>query len=221
MEAEIIIPTSLDDITVEQYQAFMRIQDNNDSEEFIAQKMVSIFCKIPLSQVVNIKYSSITEILEVFTKMFEAKPKLKQTFMMNKTEFGFIPNLEEMSFGEYIDLETNIGDWQTMHKAMAVMYRPITEKKGERYKIEDYVGTANYSEVMKYAPLSVAMGSMLFFWNLRSELLKATLNYLKVEAVEMHTALKYNLMPLGDGITPFMHSQEEMLDTLTKLQHSL
>lgn len=221
MTQEIIIPTSLDDITVEQYQAFMRIQDANDSEEFIAQKMVSIFCKIPLSQVVKIKYSSITEILATFTKMFEEKHKLKTRFKMNNTEFGFIPNLEEMSFGEYVDLETNIADWQTMHKAMAVMYRPITESKGERYKIQEYEGTINYSEVMKYAPLSVAMGAMLFFWTLRNELLKHTLNYLKEETEEMSTALNHNLTQLGDGITPFTHLQEEILDTLTKLQNSL
>lgn len=221
MTQEIIIPNSLDDITLEQYQAFMRIQDANDSEEFIAQKMVSIFCKIPLSQVVHIKYSSITEILQVFTKMFEEKHKLKTRFKMNDTEFGFIPNLEDMSFGEYIDLETNITDWQQIHKAMAVMYRPIVNKKGERHEIEKYEGTITYSEVMKYAPLSVVMGAMLFFWTLRSELLKATLSYLKEEAEEMSTALKDNLTLLGDGITPFTHSQEEILDTLTRLQASL
>ena len=217
MTQEIIVPTSLDDITLEQYQAFLRIQDSSDSEEFIAQKMVSIFCKIRLSDVLRIKYSSITEILAGFNDMFQNNPKHKLTFKMNDTEFGFITNLEEMSFGEYVDLESNIGDWQTMHKALAVMYRPITKKKGDKYEIEPYEGTANYSEVMKYAPLSVAMGSMLFFYNLSNELLKATQSYLVQELTEMSTQQRHNSEVNGDGITASMHLLEEMLDDLMKL----
>jgi hypothetical protein len=220
MEQEIIVPTTLNDITVEQYQAFLRIQDNNDSEEFIAQKMVSIFCKIKLSQVLRIKYSSITEILAGFNEMFQEKPKLKQTFFMNDVEFGFIPDLENMSFGEYVDLETNVGDWQTIHKAMAVMYRPITKKKGDKYEIQEYEGTANYSEVMKLAPLGVTMGAMLFFYHLSNDLLKATQSYLVKELTEMSIQQKDNSTLNGDGITASMHSLEEMLENLITLQNS-
>jgi hypothetical protein len=57
---------------------------------------------------------------------------------MDGVEYGFIPNLDDMSFGEYVDLDTYLGDWQNIHRAMAVLYRPIREKRGERYNIVPY-----------------------------------------------------------------------------------
>jgi len=123
-----------------------------------------------------------------------------------------------MSFGEYIDLETNIGEWDSMHKAMAVMFRPIVKTKGDKYEIEPYEGTATYSEVMKYAPLDVVMGAMVFFYNLSNELLKATLHSLEMEGVKMATQKKNSLTKGGDGINQSMLSLEVSLRNLKELQ---
>lgn len=218
MQYEIDVPNKLSEITLEQYQAFSRIVAENDSEEFISQKMVSIFCKIKLSQVLFMRVQDVTGIVSMFTDMLQGEKKLQTTFKLNDTEFGFIPNLEEMSFGEYIDLDTNLGDWQTMHKAMAVLYRPITKKVKGKYEIEQYYGTANYSEVMKYAPLDVVMGAMVFFYRLNNELLKATLNYLEAELLEMDTQQKNNSANNGDGITQSMRSLKETCEDLTRSQ---
>ena len=44
-----------------------------------------------------------------------------------------------MTFGEYTDLDSYIGDWDNMHKVMAVLYRPITKKGlNNTYEIEKY-----------------------------------------------------------------------------------
>lgn len=217
MVAEINVPTKLNELTLEQYQAFMRVQDNSDSPQFISQKMVSIFCKIPLSQVLYINASSVAEIISNFNNMFEAERKFINRFEIGGQEFGFIPSLEEMSWGEFIDLENNISDWQTMHKAMAVMFRPIIKKKGEQYEIETYHSTANYSEVMKYAPLDVALGAVVFFYALGKELLNHTLLYIQGE-MQTLTTKKANLQVDGDGIQVYMQSLKETLDGLTKLQ---
>lgn len=42
---------------------------------------------------------------------------------------GFLPKLDEITLGEFIDVESNIGDWQNIHKAMAVLYRPVNFRK--------------------------------------------------------------------------------------------
>ena len=34
--------------------------------------------------------------------------------------------LDDMTLGEYIDLDNTLGEWQEMHKAMSILYRPIT-----------------------------------------------------------------------------------------------
>ncbi len=102
-----------------------------------------------------------------------AQTKIKKTFEIQGVKFGFINELEDISFGEYIDLESNIIDVQSFHKAMAVMYRPITSQKGDKYTIEKYSGTANYADLMKYAPLDVVLPASVFFWSLGNELLTA------------------------------------------------
>jgi hypothetical protein len=217
MNVEIDVPSKLSDLTLEQYQVFMRLVDKEDSYEFIHQKMIAIFCKIKLSQVVYFNASSINETVDHLNGMFDAEKKFIHRFELGGKEFGFIPSLEDMSFGEYIDLETNIGDWDTVHKAMAVMFRPIVRTKGDKYEIEPYEGTATYSEVMLYAPLDVVMGSMVFFYNLRNELLMATLHSLEVDTLKMVTRKKNSSASPGDGINLFTPSLEETLQSLKQL----
>lgn len=217
MNVDIQIPTSLDEITLGQYQEYLKVVDQNKDEEFIAQKMISIFCNIKMSYVQMIKYSDAVAIIESLTKMFENKPKLVQRFKLSDMEFGFISNLEDMSFGEYIDLETTIGNWETMNKAMAVMYRPVIKTKKEQYEIAKYTGTEALEEAMKFAPMSAVFGSMLFFWNLSNDLLMATMDYLKEEVTEMTTLQKHNLEQNGDGIIQSIQSLKETLHDLMQL----
>lgn len=217
MNVDIQIPTSLDEITLGQYQEYLKVVDQNKDEEFIAQKMISIFCNIKMSYVQMIKYSDAVAIIESLTNMFENKPKLVQRFKLSDMEFGFIPNLEDMSFGEYIDLETTIGNWETMNKAMAVMYRPVIKTKKEQYEIAKYTGTEALEEAMKFAPMSAVFGSMLFFWNLSNDLLMATMDYLKEEVTEMTIQQKHNLEANGDGIIQSIQSLKETLHDLMQL----
>lgn len=221
MEIEITIPTEVKEITLEQYQVLMKLYNEGDSEDIAARKMISVLCKIPMSQVMYIQYQNISELLSKFQFMFKEKNELVRSFTLGGVEFGFIPNLEKMSFGEYIDLENYITKWDTMNNAMAVMYRPIKEKnkKGE-YTIEPYEGSITYAEVMKAAPLNVVLGAQVFFWTLGRELLKGTMNFLEEQLLtipEEILADKLNLTKDGGGINQFMRSLKGNLDTLTKL----
>jgi hypothetical protein len=90
--------------------------------------MIQIFCGIDLSEVGKIKMKHLNELITHFTKVFSEKPKLVRQFKIKNIEFGFIPKLDEITFGEYVDLEHHLQNWKTYHKAMAVMYRPIKEK---------------------------------------------------------------------------------------------
>lgn len=220
MKQDIQVPTKLSDITLEQFQAFNRVLDETDNEIFVAHKMIAIFCKIRMSDVIRIRQIDNNSIAETLRKMLEGEKKFIQRFKLGGKEFGFIPNLEDISSGEYADLDKYISDWETMHKALAVMYRPITKTKGDKYEIEPYEGSATYAEVMKYAPLDVAFGSLVFFYHLGSELLKATLTYLEKEVVGMTTQLNHSLTQNGDGIITSMHLQRETLKALRQLRES-
>jgi hypothetical protein len=151
--------------------------------------------------------------------MFNQEHKLIQRFKLGGTEFGFIPNLEDMTFGEYTDLDTYITDWDMMHRAMAVLFRPI-KKNGLNgtYEIEDYNGTITYGEVMKYAPLDVCLGATVFFYRLGNALLNATIVYLEKDPEVQNILLQGNSGKDGDGIVQSMLLLKETLQDLTKLQ---
>jgi hypothetical protein len=101
-----------------------------------------------------------------------------------------------------------------MHKAMAVLFRPIKNKIGDKYTIEDYNGSITYSDVMRHAPLDVVLGAVVFFYRLGNELLKSTLTCLEENPQMMNLMTKHNLENGGDGIHLSMLSLKEMLDDL-------
>jgi hypothetical protein len=220
MKVTIDVPSSLADITLEQYQYLMSIQDENDSEDFASRKLIACLCKIPLSDVLKIQYTSIIELLEKFNAIFREDKFLIQRFELGGVEFGFVPELESISFGEYIDAEKYLSDWSTMNNAMAVLYRPVVKRKDEKYTIEDYQTSATYAEVMKAMPLNVALGAQVFFWNLKRDLLLATMDYLAEELTEIPQEIIAQHLSLpkdGGGINQYINSLKEMLEDLTQL----
>jgi hypothetical protein len=219
MKLELNVPTSLNEISLEKYQKFLKIAKENEESEFLHQKMVQIFCGIELKEVANIRHRDVVEITEQLGALFNAKHKFINTFKMRGIEYGFIPNLDEITQGEYVDIDTYVGNWDNMHRAMAVLYRPITQKQYNRYSIEEYKGSDVYAEVMKDAPVDVVLGAMVFFYHLGKELLKNTLTYLEENPAIMNIVNKHNSENDGGGIIPSMHSLKETLEDLMKFQN--
>ena len=222
MRLELVVPTELKEIPLKQYQKFLAIAENTNDEVFLAEKMIQCFCGIELKEVVKIPFSEVESLSNHFATMFNKKTEFKNRFKILDKEFGFIPNLEEISWGEYIDLEANISDIKTFHKAMAVMYRPIIEKHGDKYLIEPYESAANYAEVMEFAPLDIALAAKVFFYNLENELLQATLYYLenqitKNKEITTNIVKELNLVNSGVGISQYMQSLREMSQNLKPL----
>jgi len=217
MNIEILVPESLDEINLDQYQRFIRLNTKeNEGSSFLMQKMIEIFCNLDLKDIAKIKYSSVQTITQKLNHVFSKKTELIDKFKIGDTYFGFIPDLDNMTLGEYIDLDTYFGDWDNMHKAMSVLYRPIKNSRGDLYNIEDYDGT-KYSDVLKYMPLDVVFGSIFFFYNLSSELLTATLNYLEKEAENnLTTQQKEILEKNGLGINQSMDLVREILPNSMK-----
>ncbi len=223
MKLDLTIPTNITEIPLKHYQEFLKMRDNSNDEEFVAQKMIEIFCGIQLKDVVRMKLTSVNELVIHFNNIFSEKPKFKQRFKIGEIEFGFIPNLENISFGEYVDLDNYLAKWDDFHKAMAVMYRPIIRKHGDKYEIAEYTGASEFCDLMKFAPLDVAISSSVFFWTLGSELLSATLNYMETELTKMKKdesltlTQELSLEKSGVGIQASMDSLKATLRNTTKL----
>ena len=214
MRKEVIVPNQLKEITLAQYQKYLKIQEDNKDEKFLAVKMIEIFCGIRGDLIMKMKANSIQDITSVLAEMFEQKPSLVREFEMNGINYGFIPSLEDISFGEYVDLDTYISDTSNMHRAMAVLYRPIVQRYDNKYLIEEYKG--ENSEKMKDMPMDAVLGSILFFYHLGMDLSKVMLNYLQEE--EMTSAQQAILQKNGDGFNQFSTS---LIQTLQELKISL
>ena len=210
MKVEVYIPDTLGEITLGQYQKYLKIQSENEDENFLAIKMIEIFCGLRGDTIMSMKAKSIRDITAILTNMFNEKPQLVKEFKMGKKTYGFIPKLEDMSFGEYVDLDTYIGDMPNLHRAMGVLYRPIKLKDKEKYLIEDYKGEE--SEKMKNMPMDAVLSSIIFFYNLGMDLSKAMLNFLNEE--EMDLVQQQILEESGDGINHFSVSLKEILEDL-------
>ena len=218
MKATIIIPENLSEITLGQYQSYLKAAEGLEGDE-LAQRTVNILCNVRLSDVMMLKLTDVREISEHLNLLFSMDQELQTAFKIKDQEFGFIPSIEDISFGEYVDLDKYINDWGTMHQAMAVLYRPVTKRIKDKYLITDYEGTSEFSDVMRFMPLDVALGALVFFYQLANELLKATRNYLLQQMTELETstAKSHNSISNGDGITVSTPSHVEMLEHLTKL----
>ena len=209
MKIEINVPTSLNEVTLGQYQKFLKIAENNPEGSFLEAKMIEIFCGIPLSESYKLKMSSAAAIVDILNELLSQTPKHLERFKMNDIEFGFVPDLDELSLGEYIDLDNNVSKWEQMHIAMNVLYRPIKNSKVGKYNIEEY--DINDPEKMKDMPLGAAIGSVFFFLNLGLELSKHTIhsstNQKQMETIQEQLTSELN----GNGTHPFFLSLEGML----------
>ena len=83
---------------------------------------------------------------------------------------------------------------------MAILFRPITKRIGDKYLIEDYEGSDKYSELMQFAPLGAVMGAVVFFYHLSKELANYSLASLQEELLaEASTEQLTNLVKSGAG----------------------
>lgn len=216
MKMKISIPTELNEIKLCDYQRFVKILNENEESDFLHHKMIEIFCKIDLNLISQMRQKDVEEASRTINELFNKIPPLVTKFNLNGVEYGFIPNLNDISSGEYMDLDTYINDWDEMNRAMAIIYRPIKQKLGDKYLIEDYVSSQKYAEIMKDAPLNVALSAVVFFWILGKELLKSTMHYL-TENQQANFQSNHNSEEIGDGILQSMHSLKAILDDSMKL----
>ena len=211
MELKVSVPTTLSEITLDQYQRFARLEGD---EEFLTHKMLEIFCGVPLSGLASVRIKDVGHITKHIQGMLAEKPSLTPTFKIGEQEFGFVPELDNITYGEFVDLDTYLQDVENLHKAMAVLYRPIVQKVKSRYLIEPYESAGKYSDTMKQAPMHVAFGAVLFFYRLGNELLQATLTSLEKGESLTSTQDKDSLQSVGDGMQHSINSLREMLGDL-------
>lgn len=194
------LPENQKEITLAEYQDYIKLISRSDLSVFdFNKRKVKIFTGLTYREVSQMKQSDLEEIVKTIDEALNTECEFINRFEMNGVEFGFIPNFDDMKSSEYFDLTTYNTELETLHKLMAILFRPIkkTDLNGN-YKIAKYSGSKEWCEAMKKTPLNIVNGALVFFWNLSKELSNYTQNFTKVEQ-EKETK-QANILKSGAGL---------------------
>ena len=212
MKLNIVIPTSLKEITLRQYKKFLKIEKSEKDDRLLNAKMIEIFCNTKLEAVMLLKFNDTEQISSMISELFNDKPALVTRFKINNKEYGFHPQLDDLTLGEYVDLDTFIGDWDNIEKAMSVLYRPIIAKLKGKYTISEY--EIGKEDELLDMPMDAVLSSIFFFWNLGLELSTTITNYLEGENQNQALTRFLNSQENGDGINQFTDLLKETLQDM-------
>ena len=173
MKVKIKIPTDWSDVNIETFQKFEELQALELPSNQKNLEIVSLLCSVEKNVLERFK---ITEINEIASEINELNVdnvvdvEIKTMIKLNKVKYGLIPNLSEMTTGEFIDLESFIQDGvvKNLHTIMSILYRPIigSINANGQYTIEDYIPSEAKEQNMLKLPMDIALGVVSFFFRL-------------------------------------------------------
>ena len=116
--------------------------------------------------------------------------KLKRIIEINGVEYGFHPDLDSITLGEYADIETYVknGIETNLPELMSVLYRPVKLKKNDIYIIDSYDGDIRLrAEEMKLMSAEQVQSALVFFYTLGKALSEITQSFLMEKLKVMTT----------------------------------
>jgi hypothetical protein len=131
-------------ISIEHYTKIYKVKDLF-SDDYFAARLISIVSNVPVNKLMEYDFQEVNYMaLHVMNLIPKDKPKFEDRFELDGVNYGFFPNWKDLSFAEFIDMDT-ISTKKTeelldmLHILAAIMYRPIIEEKSKHdFKIEKY-----------------------------------------------------------------------------------
>jgi hypothetical protein len=186
MEINIRIPESWQDVTLQQYLKFYNAMKPYDGAEEYSTKIIEVaayyLCNIDANTLNKLPLDTFNEIAKNIMDLILSgqKQELVKSFVLGDVKYGFINNLDQMTYGEYVDMVTYSKDsYENAALLCSILYRPILEEYKGTYKIEDYKGTNENQIELFYQKLTmdIIFGALGFFLHLQKDLLNSTLTY--------------------------------------------
>ncbi len=206
---ELRLPNSWSQLTLADLKVLMT------SDDMI--KRVSCVTNRSIREVRDMPVALIEKANEHLTKLCdEEQSKFHQIIELDGNEYGFIPNWDKFTAGEWIDMENYMSDfWNNADKIMSILYRPVKSKTKSGYKIDKYTAEEDHSifEMMRADHVS---GTLLFFWTIKSKLLLTTQQSL-LKVVRDQAKLQQN----GGGIRYFTNYRDKVFYKWMRLRNYL
>ena len=192
-ELELKIPTSYADISLKKWLVLQNeLKSYEDDEEATVALLLIHLCNLPVEYHKGLSVDDYTMIKNELNFFLTNQELPLQTFItIDGVEYGFEPNLGQMSYGAYLDI-TKFKDIQideNWNKIMSILYRPVEHKAGKHYSIKPYNDSVDAS-LFDNVGMHIHFGALFFLYNLLTDLLKDTLK----SSMEME--LPHNIKPI-------------------------
>ena len=185
VKRKVAVPNDWSGISIKMYQDFEEIKKKNLEENDFNLEVLSAICGIEKESASQLEVSSLKKIFKTLSFMNNDIPDTKELIKKvewNGRKYGIIPNLSEITMGEYIDIEEYCKDaGKNLHKIMSILYRPIVKETKTRYSIESYSPNEEKEQEYLDFPILPSASSLSFFFHLGKLLPNALGRYLKKE----------------------------------------
>jgi len=178
------VPNDWSGISIRMYQRFEGLKRKKLNKEDFNIELLAIVCGIDNEMAKMMEVRSLNKVLKSL-RFLEKEPEtegLQKRVEWNGTTYGFIPNLSEITMGEYVDIEGHCKQaHKNLHKIMSILYRPIVKETKTRYSIEPYSPSEEIEESFLDFPILPSMSALSFFFHLGIKLPIASVRYSRGE----------------------------------------
>jgi hypothetical protein len=131
-------------MTIGHYVKMYKLKDLF-SDDYYAAKLVNLFTGAPVEDLLETDFEKVNYLASEIIKLIpQERPPFKDRFELDGVHYGFFPNWEELSFAEFVDMDTISSKKEDelldfLHILTSIMYRPITNERSKHdFDIEKY-----------------------------------------------------------------------------------
>ena len=155
-------------LTIQQYQ---RLKSNEEKYQNSSVETLSLYTDIPVNQLKDLPLEQVNFVQEYITSQITSnsmKDELHNIFTHNGVEYGLENDWTKLAWGGWVDLEVFASDKieDNIHYIMAVLYRPVIDRKKGKYIIEPYKADDIEDRANEFLtlPVNYWFGASVFFF---------------------------------------------------------
>lgn len=161
-------------ISIENYSKIYKVKDLF-SDDYFSAKLVNLVTGAPIEDLLESDYQELSYIAAYIMSLIPLDtPKFMDRFELNGVKYGFFPNWRDLTYAEFVDIDTISTKKQDevlemLHILCSVMYRPIINERSEhdfdieKYDVKNMIARSELFK--KELDCKYVLGAMFFFIN--------------------------------------------------------